>query len=91
MSWLRIDHSLSALELKQILDQHGVFVLPGNQFFWNDRRQGERFIRVALARDAEMFREAVTVLGEACRKSADVADSDRRGVSPPVPARSISL
>jgi aspartate/methionine/tyrosine aminotransferase len=73
VSWLRIDHSLNALELKQILDQHGVFVLPGNQFFWNDRRQGEKLIRVALARDTDMFGEAVAVLGEVCRKAADIA------------------
>ena len=67
IAWLRIDHSLSGLELKQLLDQQGVFVLPGNQFFWHDRRQGEKFIRVALARDADMFREAAAVLGDVCR------------------------
>src|ERR1700730_11845863 len=55
VAWLRIDHSLNGLELKQILDEHGVFVLPGNHFFWHDRRQGDKFIRVALTRDADMF------------------------------------
>jgi aspartate/methionine/tyrosine aminotransferase len=70
VSWLRIDHSLSGLELKQILDEHGVFVLPGDHFFWHDRRQGEKFIRVALARDAEVFREAVSLLGDVCRTIA---------------------
>jgi aspartate/methionine/tyrosine aminotransferase len=70
VAWLRIDHSLTALGLKQILDEHGVFVLPGNHFFWNDRRQGEQFIRVALVRDADMFLEAATLLGEVCRKIA---------------------
>jgi aspartate/methionine/tyrosine aminotransferase len=71
VAWLRIDNSLNALELKQILDEHGVFVLPGDHFFWHDRRQGERFIRVALARDTDMFLEAATRLGEVCRKVAD--------------------
>jgi aspartate/methionine/tyrosine aminotransferase len=71
VAWLRIDHSLTGLELKQVLDDHGVFVLPGNHFFWHDRRRGEKFIRVALARDAEVFREAATLLGEVCRKVAD--------------------
>jgi aspartate/methionine/tyrosine aminotransferase len=70
VAWLRIDHPLSGMELKQILDEHGVFVLPGNHFFWHDRRQGEKFIRVALARDADMFREAAALLGEVCRKVA---------------------
>jgi aspartate/methionine/tyrosine aminotransferase len=70
VAWLRIDHSLTGLELKQILDEHGVFVLPGDHFFWHNRRQGEKFIRVALARDADMFAEAATLLGNVCRKVA---------------------
>jgi aspartate/methionine/tyrosine aminotransferase len=71
VAWLRIDHPLTGLELKRILDEYGVFVLPGNQFFWHDRRRGEKFIRVALVRDAEMFGEAAARLGEVCRKVAD--------------------
>jgi len=67
VAWLRIDHPLTAMELKQTLDEHGVFVLPGNHFFWHDRRQGEKYIRVALTRDGEMFREAAAVLGDVCR------------------------
>jgi aspartate/methionine/tyrosine aminotransferase len=71
IAWLRLDHSLTGLELKQILDQHGVFVLPGNQFFWHTPRRGEKFIRVALARDADMFREAASILGDVCRTIAE--------------------
>jgi aspartate/methionine/tyrosine aminotransferase len=70
VAWLRIDHPLTGMELKQLLDEHGVFVLPGNQFYWHDRRQGDKFIRVALTRDADTFREAATRLGEVCRKVA---------------------
>jgi aspartate/methionine/tyrosine aminotransferase len=70
VAWLRIDHSLSGLQFKQLLDEHGVFVLPGHHFYWHDRRQGARFIRVALTRDADMFRDAVTLLGDVCRKIA---------------------
>src|SRR5262249_17296885 len=43
VAWLRIDHPLGGPELKRILDEQGVFVLPGNQFFWHARRQGEKF------------------------------------------------
>jgi aspartate/methionine/tyrosine aminotransferase len=68
VAWLRIDHKWDGLQLKQFLDERSVFVLPGHQFFWHDRRQGERFIRVALTRDAEMFREAVSLLGDVCRE-----------------------
>jgi aspartate/methionine/tyrosine aminotransferase len=71
VAWLRIDHALTGLALKQILDEHGVFVLPGNHFFWNDPPEGEHFIRIALVRDAEMFRKATRLLGEVCRKVAE--------------------
>jgi aspartate/methionine/tyrosine aminotransferase len=73
VAWLRIDHPLSGLELKRILDERGVYVLPGSQFFWHDRRRGEMFIRVALVRDADMFREATALLAEVCRKIAERA------------------
>jgi aspartate/methionine/tyrosine aminotransferase len=70
VAWLRIDHPLTAMELKQVLDANGVFVLPGNHFFWHDRRKGEKFIRVALTRDADMFREAAALMGKVCREVA---------------------
>jgi aspartate/methionine/tyrosine aminotransferase len=70
VSWLRIDHPMDSVALKQILDRHGVFVLPGNQFFWSTPGQGDQFIRVALARDADTFREAATLLGKVCRHVA---------------------
>jgi aspartate/methionine/tyrosine aminotransferase len=68
VAWLRIDHPVNGLKLKQVLDEQGVFVLPGDHFFWHDRRLGEQFIRVALVRDAEMFGEAAALLGDICRK-----------------------
>jgi aspartate/methionine/tyrosine aminotransferase len=71
VAWLRIESSLTGLEFKRILDEHGVFILPGDHFFWHDRRQGEKFIRVALARDTDMFREAASLLGDVCRKAVE--------------------
>jgi aspartate/methionine/tyrosine aminotransferase len=71
VAWLRIDFPLKGMELKQILDERGVFILPGEHFFWQDRRRGEKYIRVALARDADMFREAAALLGEVCREITD--------------------
>jgi aspartate/methionine/tyrosine aminotransferase len=68
VSWLRIDYPISAMELKGVLDQHGIFVLPGNHFFWRNRHKGDRFIRVALTRDADMFRDAATLLRLVCLK-----------------------
>jgi aspartate/methionine/tyrosine aminotransferase len=70
VAWLRIDHPLNGFELKKILDEHGVFILPGDHFYWHDRRQGETFVRVALTRDADVFAAAATLLGEVCREVA---------------------
>jgi aspartate/methionine/tyrosine aminotransferase len=71
VAWLRIEHSLGGLELKHLLDQHGVFVLPGDHFFWENHRQGEKFIRLALTRDPDMFQAAAVLLGDVCREVAD--------------------
>jgi aspartate/methionine/tyrosine aminotransferase len=70
VAWLRIEHRLTGLQLKQALDRHGVFVLPGEHFFWCDRSKGEKFIRIALTRDADMFRAATAILGDVCRANA---------------------
>jgi aspartate/methionine/tyrosine aminotransferase len=70
VAWLRIDHATTGLALKSLLDEHGVFVLPGRHFFWRHPVEGEHFIRVALVRDAEMFQEAARLLAEVCRDVA---------------------
>jgi aspartate/methionine/tyrosine aminotransferase len=70
VAWLRIDQQITGLDLKQVLDEHGVFVLPGNHFYWHDPHQGDQFIRVALMRDPDMFGQAAALLGEVCRKVA---------------------
>jgi aspartate/methionine/tyrosine aminotransferase len=69
VAWLRINAPITGIELKRILEEHGVFVLPGEHFFWHDRRQGREFIRVALNRDAEMFAEASALLGKVARET----------------------
>jgi hypothetical protein len=68
MAWLRIDAPILGSELKDILDRNGVFVLAGDYFYWSNRSQGARFIRVALTRDPDVFAEAAVRLGEVCRK-----------------------
>jgi aspartate/methionine/tyrosine aminotransferase len=67
VSWLRLNAAMTGRELRRVLAERGLFVLPGNQFYWDDRRKGDRYIRVALTRDADMFRDAATLLGEVCR------------------------
>jgi aspartate/methionine/tyrosine aminotransferase len=70
IAWLRLEGPLHGMALKQALDARGVFVLPGNHFFWRHRQRGDRFIRVALVRDADMFREAAGLLREVCLQVA---------------------
>jgi aspartate/methionine/tyrosine aminotransferase len=81
VAWLRIEHSLNDFELKRVLDEQGVFILPGRHFFWNDPLSGEHFIRVALTRDADMFREAAKLIGQACRQVAESAIVELRHAS----------
>jgi len=61
--WCRItDESIHATDLKRYLEEGGVHVVPGTYFFWNDHEIGERFIRIALARDTEKLKEGLQEL-----------------------------
>ena len=53
-----------------MLVEHDVYILPGTYFFWNSPELGDRHVRVALAREPEMFREAVAALADALKKIA---------------------
>lgn len=73
VSWLRIDNNWTGTELRDALAGDGVHVLPGNQFFWSDPTLGDKFIRVALVRDRELFTQASSRLGATCRRVLEVA------------------
>lgn len=64
VAWLAIKNDLTATEMTTRLAQSGVFVLPGNYFFWGDKSMGDKFLRIALARDPKVFRVATTKLRE---------------------------
>ncbi|MET8504484.1 pyridoxal phosphate-dependent aminotransferase [Streptomyces sp. NPDC015232] len=65
VAWARIRHpELTATELQRELRAEGVYVLPGRFFFWNEPGKGEPFIRMALAREPEMFAGAMKRLRE---------------------------
>jgi aspartate/methionine/tyrosine aminotransferase len=71
VAWFAIrDPDLSATRLQKMLVEHDVYVLPGTYFFWNSPELGDRHVRVALAREPEMFREAVAALADALNKIA---------------------
>ncbi len=63
VAWLQImDPRLRATDLQRILYEKEIYVLPGTYFYWQQRTPGERFIRVALARDVAMFAEGAARL-----------------------------
>ncbi len=65
VAWFKIKPvHLSANNLHRALIEQDIYVLPGTYFYWSDPRKGERFIRIALARDWKMFAAAVEKLRE---------------------------
>ncbi|MGH3980298.1 MAG: pyridoxal phosphate-dependent aminotransferase [Pseudonocardiaceae bacterium] len=65
VAWFRLTTpDLTATELQQRLLDEQVYVLPGTYFYWNRPENGERYIRIALARQPEMFAAAMTAMRE---------------------------
>nr|AFD20753.1 Aspartate/tyrosine/aromatic aminotransferase [Streptomyces rimofaciens] len=56
VAWFTIDdRGPDATQLQRDLSGHGIHVLPGTYFYWNEPSRGERYVRVALARDPGEF------------------------------------
>ena len=54
--WCKILNSkISSTALTNFLAHHEIHVLPGTYFFWNKKETGEEYVRIALARDSEVF------------------------------------
>ncbi|HAZ46451.1 MAG TPA: aspartate/tyrosine/aromatic aminotransferase [Cyanobacteria bacterium UBA11369] len=63
VAWCEIrEPNLTATELQRILYEEGVYVLPGTYFFWHNPDQGEKYIRIALARDTDNFTEGMFLI-----------------------------
>ncbi|APY84534.1 aspartate/tyrosine/aromatic aminotransferase [Streptomyces alfalfae] len=66
VAWFRItDDTIKASELQAHLTAYEVYVLPGTYFYWNEPERGERYVRIALARDPQEFAQSLTRLREA--------------------------
>lgn len=71
VAWFEVTPpDLTATELQRVLRQRGIYVLPGTYFYWSNPERGERYVRLALARDPEMFRSAMATLREVLRDYA---------------------
>ena len=65
VAWCEIrSPNLKATELQKILYSEGVYVLPGTYFFWHNPSLGEKYIRIALARDPDNFTEGMSLIKE---------------------------
>lgn len=63
VAWFKINHPrLWATRLHADLMDVGVAVLPGTGFYWSTPSEGEGYVRVALAREAQMFSSAMVQL-----------------------------
>lgn len=62
--WFRLNQGCAS-DLCSTLSSKGVHILPGTHFFWDNKCNGERYVRVALARDEERFKRSVEALRDA--------------------------
>lgn len=66
VAWFKLNEpSLSADQLHEHLLQHRIYVLPGKYFYWCNPERGQRYIRIALAREPTMFSQATEAMQEA--------------------------
>lgn len=71
VAWFEItDPHVTATKLQRAIHKEGVYVLPGTYFYWHDQSRGERFIRLALARNTSMFKPAIFKVRKALDKYA---------------------
>lgn len=70
VAWFRIKpEHLTASRLQEKLLENEVYVLPGTYFFWHEPARGERYVRLALAREPEMFAAAMTAMREVLNRN----------------------
>lgn len=66
VAWFEIvSPHLTADDVQKKLLNNNVYVLSGKYFYWAHPEKGQRYIRVALARDTEMFKGAMIAAEEA--------------------------
>ena len=66
VEFLRLVRRVSSDKLVSYLSSRNIGILSGSKFFWDHPRQGNRYIRVALARTPNAFSDSVNALLDAC-------------------------
>ena len=60
MAWLRVSDGYTARQVDAAMRANGLFALPGRMFFWTmGNTEGDRYIRIALPRDTDLFARAM--------------------------------
>lgn len=78
VEFLRIQAPITANELVLYLSTFDVYVLPGDKFFWNQPVLGSVYVRIALARDFEHFKESVDRMVEALNELSFDEPAEKR-------------
>jgi aspartate/methionine/tyrosine aminotransferase len=69
VAWLRISaKSLTADDVYNTARKHNIVLLPGDKFFWDDPSKGAQYLRIALAREQNVFQETVDALANVLRQ-----------------------
>ncbi|NJO63506.1 MAG: aminotransferase class I/II-fold pyridoxal phosphate-dependent enzyme [Richelia sp. RM2_1_2] len=66
VAWCEIkEPTIKATDLQKFIFQaKRVYVLPGTLFYWNNSKLGDKYIRIALARDTDNFMQGMILLKE---------------------------
>lgn len=62
VEWMHIEDDRDDVELVKGLQDHGIHILMGKQFFWSRAGSSSKFVRVALMRDTDYFAKGMRVL-----------------------------
>ncbi|MCC3332244.1 aminotransferase class I/II-fold pyridoxal phosphate-dependent enzyme [Nocardia abscessus] len=62
VDWLRLPEGSDCEVFVHDAIRNGVHILPGTNFFWNQRERGRNLVRVALARDPQLMLEGAQLL-----------------------------
>lgn len=79
VEWLNCSRTgLSDIEVRKLLEQHGVMVLPGRHFYWYTAQAPEhhQHIRVSLLKRTDVFHRSVDIISR-CFRSLVVNTPDR--------------
>lgn len=68
VEFLRINAPIKSTEVQTHLAYDGVYVLPGDMFFWNTPALGQSYIRIALAREFNQFKASIDKLSDALKR-----------------------